>query len=83
MVSLVNRQVSVESINPNELYNSGSCRRSKSRNSIEALATRVSSKLEEGDYKGATIAEQSSSTVEAMKLKHPPRYRKYSKNLKM
>lgn len=38
--------------------------------------------LEEGDYRGvvrlacsrATIAEQSASTVEAMKLKHPPRY---------
>ena len=56
--------------------------RSKSWNSTDVLATRVSSKLEEGDYKGAvklacssaTIAEQSSSTEEAMKLKHPPRY---------
>ena len=82
LASLVNRQVSEESINPNKLYNSGSCGRSKLQNFIEALATRVSSKLEEGYYKdtvrlacsSATIAEQSSSTVEAMKLKHPPRY---------
>ena len=44
------------------------------------LASRVSSKLEEGDFKGAvrlactedTIADKSDATLEALKLKHPP-----------
>ena len=44
------------------------------------LASRVSSKLEEGDFKGAvrlactedTIADKRDATLEALKLKHPP-----------
>ena len=82
MASSVSKQVSEENGDPNESYSTGSYGRwPKSRNSTEALAARVSSKLEEGDYRGAvrlacsrdTIAEQSPSTIEAMKLKHPPR----------
>ena len=77
---LVYIQVFKESIDPDELYNFESCGRSISQNSAEALAARVSSKLEEGDYKGevrlvcrsATIAEQYTSTIEAMKLTPPP-----------
>ena len=67
------------SIPINKLYNSGSCGSSKSQNSTEALATRVSSKQEEGGYKGAvrlacSSATIASSKVEAMKLKHRPQY---------
>lgn len=71
LASLVNRQVSIESMDSEEWYNFGSYGRSKSQNSTEALTATVSRKLEEGDYKGvvrlayssATTAEQSPSTV--------------------
>lgn len=48
--------------------------------SIHAIASRVSSKLEEGDYKGAvrlvcsedTFAPPNRSTIKALESKHPP-----------
>ena len=51
----------------------------KKHNQMEQLASRVSSKLEEGDYRGAVrlacsedaIAEPSSETLQALKAKHP------------
>ena len=83
LASSVSKQVSKENGDPDELYSIRSYGRPpKSRKSMEALAIRVSSKLEEGDYRGAvrlacsraTITEQSPSTIEAMNLKHPPQY---------
>ena len=52
----------------------------KMRGSMDKLAARVSSKLEEGNYRGAVrllcsedaIAEHSNETLEALRLKHPP-----------
>ena len=49
------------------------------RNNTKLLASRVSSKLEEGNYKGAVrlvssedgFAEHSTVTLEALKTKHP------------
>ena len=86
LASLINKQVSEESNNLNDpshnvrSYGRKSGKSSKSRDVTEALAARVSSKLEEGDYRGAvrlacsrdTIAEHSLSNIETMRLKHPP-----------
>ena len=66
-----------------DLSNSQPTRRrvkSKTKTPIEQLAARVSSKLEESDYRGAVrlacsedvIAEHSSQTLEALREKHPP-----------
>ena len=88
LVSLINKQVSEEGNNfDGPLHNAWrqgnkSDKSSKSWNSLEVLAARVSSKLEEGDYKGAVrlacskdrIADHSASTFAALKLKHPPRH---------
>ena len=86
MASLINKQESKVSNNLNDpshnvrSYGRKSGKSSKSRDVTEALAARVSNKLEEGDYRGAvrlacsrdTPAEHSLSNVETMRLKHPP-----------
>ena len=59
--------------------NSRCCPCMKKGNNTELLASRVSSKLEEGNYKGAVrlvssedgFAEHSTVTLEALKTKHP------------
>ena len=80
LASLINKQVSEESNNLNDpshnvrSYGRKSGKLSKSRDVTEALAARVRSKLEEGNYRGAvrftcsrdTIAEHSLSNVETI-----------------
>jgi hypothetical protein len=82
LANQVNEQVSLESPN---IDVSDATRQhnhppsSRNRNQIDQLAARVSSKLEEGDYKGAVrlacsedvIAEHNSHTLEALRSKHP------------
>jgi hypothetical protein len=85
LASLVNKQVSQEHLNleasSNNHTNSYMSRpSSKSRNPLENLAARVSSKLEEGNYKGAVrlassedvMAEHTNDILEALRRKHPP-----------
>ena len=85
LASLVNKQVSQEHLNleasSNNHTNSYMSRpSSKSRNPLENLAARVSSKLEEGNYKGAVrlassedvMAEHTNDILEALRQKYPP-----------
>ena len=83
LVAAVIRQIREESnapcpeppIGPSECHQ----RRGRKDDPMEVLASRVASKLEEGDYKGAvrlacaddTIAEHSPATLESLRLKHP------------
>ena len=81
LASSVNKQLREETDPP--LPQRQSSQRSTMRSTkdpIEQLASRVSSKLEEGDFKGAvrlacsedTIADRNDFTFEALKQKHPP-----------
>ena len=84
LATQINEQVSLESPN---IDVSDATRQhnhplsSRNHNQIDQLAARVSSKLEEGDYKGAVrlacsevqdvIAEHNNHTLEALRSKHP------------
>ena len=82
LASIVNNQVSQETMHSNYLPSARDVRAKsgKPRNTIEAIAVRVSGKLEEADYRGAVrlvssedvIADHCVSTLEALKKKHPP-----------
>ena len=83
LASLVNKQLSEEAdppLPPRQPSRPSSRLTKKGvKDPMVYLASRVSSKLEEGDFKGAvrlacsedTIAETCDSTLEALKLKHP------------
>ena len=80
--SIVNNQISQEASDVGELPSNLGRRGkpAKPHHTIESLAARVSSKLEEGNYRGAVrlacsedvLAEHSDSIHEALRLKHPP-----------
>jgi hypothetical protein len=79
--SLVNNQISEESSNSGNFPSNLDCRgKVGARTQIDLLAARVSSKLEESDYKGAVrlvcsedvFATHDSHTLEALRAKHPP-----------
>ena len=78
----MNKQVAEERFDDDtEPHNISKPKRSVMQNPMETLAARVSSKLEEGDYRGAVrlassqekFAEHSDATTAALRLKHPLR----------
>ena len=78
LTSIINRQIADE-MNIPRSAEKPKPRESARINSLQAIARRVSSKIEEGDYKGAirlacsqdTFATPSDETVEALRCKHP------------
>ena len=83
LASRVNKQLQEEVDPPLPPHRPGPSSRSSKKgikDPMAYLASRVSSKLEEGDFKGAvclactedTIADKSDATLEALKFKHPP-----------
>ena len=87
LASLVNKQVSQESIDhiTTSVITTNSCvartsSRSRTCHPMDKLAAKVSSKLEEGNYRGAvrlacsedTMAEHTTDTLGVLRLKHPP-----------
>ena len=86
LASAVNNQIKEELSEPDSESPSHRSRHEKRRRKVvdvdDALASRVASKLEEGDYKGAlrlacgsdSIAEHSPATLASLKEKHPDPY---------
>jgi len=78
LATMVNKQLREES-DPPPTRPRARKSRNTSQDSMESLRRRVSSKLEDGDFKGAvrlacsedTLAESSETTLSALKLKHP------------
>ena len=79
LTSLINRQIAEERDPPRTSLSGDSGDHSRI-NSLQAISRRISTKLEEGDYKGAirlacsqdTFAVPNTETMEALKSKHPP-----------
>ena len=83
LATIINRQIKDESDPPSYDRSPASgpdLHQAQPITSIHAIASRISCKLEEGDYKGAlrlacsedTFAPPNDSTIEALKSKHPP-----------
>ena len=84
--TLINNQIQEENDPPpptsweNNSSNNNNHRHTSQTDSLRAISARISSKLEEGDYKGAvrlacsedSFAENTSSTIKALQSKHPP-----------
>ena len=84
LTTIINKQVIQESpitaIPDQALHHAKSSKAKPSKNHMDYLASRVSSKLEEGDYRGAVrlacsedvIADPSEETLHILRSKHPP-----------